>query len=276
MVATASTALQALGVAGGYVAAVRAPGVLLAAAGGGIPRGRDDPWEILGTSAGALFYPVALAQLGLLSLDPPGRVGDGTAARSTAGGAALAVIQVGLLYLGPLMHAALREARKGRGLAGAARAGLQKVSAVAADPRRWRDYVVAPVSEELCFRGCLVPLLQKNGACSPAAAGALAPVFFGAAHLHHATRLRREGGLTWRAAFTRVAFMFAYTTVFGWYACYLYIRTGGLAAPILAHALCNVLEVPDFPALARDSQRGALAVTTAAGVAVFAACLALP
>ena len=276
MGATAFAAVQALGVAGGYVAAVRAPGALLAAAGGGPPRGRDDPWEILGTSAGALLYPVALARLGLLSLDPPGRAGGDTAARSAAGDAALAVLQVGLLYLGPLAHAALREARKGRGLARAARAGLRQVGAAVADPRRWRDYVVAPVSEELCFRGCLVTLMQKNGACGPAAAGALAPVFFGAAHLHHAARLRREGGLTWRAAFARVAFMFAYTTVFGWYACFLYIRTGRLAAPILAHALCNILEVPDFSALSGDPHRGALGVATAAGVAAFAACLALP
>ena len=265
-------AARGLAVTGGFVAGVRAPGGLLAALSGAPPRARDDPLEILLRSAGALLFSAALVGFGLLSLAPRGSTELGGV--GTAAGAVLALAQVGSLYLGPFMHGALLEARRGRGFGHATRARLRQVRTRAADPRLWRDCVVAPVSEELCFRGCLPQLLQWDGAFGEASAGALAPVLFGAAHLPHVLRFRREEGLSWGAAFGRVAFMFAYTTAFGWYSAYLLRRTGGLAVPIMAHSLCNALGVPDFSYLTLDSQRGFLRAATVAGVAAFV-CLVL-
>ena len=266
-------AARGLAVTGGFVAGVRAPGGLLVALSGSPPLARDDPLEILLRSAGALLFSAALVRFGLLNLAPRGsteRGGIGTTA-----GAALALAQVGALYLGPFLHGALLEARRGRGFGQATRARLRQVRARAGDPRLWRDCIVAPVSEELCFRGCLPQLLQWDGAFGEASAGALAPVLFGLAHLPHVLRFRREEGLSWGTAFGRVAFMFAYTTAFGWYSAYLVWRTGGLAVPIMAHSLCNAIGVPDFSYLTLDSRRGVLRAATLAGIAGFAASLVL-
>jgi len=38
----------------------------------------------------------------------------------------------------------------------------------------------------------------------------------------------------------------AYTTLFGAYASFLLLRTGHLTAAFVAHAFCNVMEVPDL------------------------------
>ncbi|KAJ3170372.1 hypothetical protein HDU88_009001 [Geranomyces variabilis] len=78
------------------------------------------------------------------------------------------------------------------------------------------------------------------------------PLFFGLAHLHHGYAAYKTlgGG---RHAFIRVAasaaFQLAYTTLFGWFATFLLLRTGHLAAPIASHMFCNVMGFPDLDAV---------------------------
>lgn len=45
-------------------------------------------------------------------------------------------------------------------------------------------------------------------------------------------------------ALLRSLFQFSYTTVFGWYAAFVYLRTGSLIAVILAHSFCNWCGLP--------------------------------
>jgi prenyl protein peptidase len=103
--------------------------------------------------------------------------------------------------------------------------------------RSWlfcRNFVVAPLTEELVFRCCLMALLQP--ALGTAGAAWLAPLFFGVAHLHHL-----YGGETPAL----VAAQFAYTTVFGWLAALVFTRTRSAPAVIVAHAFCNFMGFPD-------------------------------
>lgn len=44
----------------------------------------------------------------------------------------------------------------------------------------------------------------------------------------------------------RSLFQFGYTTLFGAYAIFLYLRTGSLLAVILVHAFCNWMGLPRF------------------------------
>jgi prenyl protein peptidase len=67
----------------------------------------------------------------------------------------------------------------------------------------------------------------------------------------------------------QVLFMFAYTTLFGMYATWLFLETQHLAAPVAAHALCNFLRIPDFPGMQRSRHRHFLQLLTLAGVAAF-------
>lgn len=65
----------------------------------------------------------------------------------------------------------------------------------------------------------------------------------------------------------RVLFTAAYTSVFGCLATFLLLVTGNLAAPIAAHAACNVLGFPDFGSMAQHPWRRLIGAATLGGVA---------
>lgn len=64
-------------------------------------------------------------------------------------------------------------------------------------------------------------------------------------------------------------FQFTYTSIFGWYATYLFLRTGHIAAPILAHAICNMFGFPPFGEMSKHPQRIIIYLCVVAGLAVF-------
>lgn len=65
-----------------------------------------------------------------------------------------------------------------------------------------------------------------------------------------------------------VGVQFSYTTLFGTYAAFLFLRTGHLAAPVAAHIFCNVMGFPDFGELVRQSgwRRAVLAASFLLGL----------
>ncbi|GLC37883.1 hypothetical protein PLESTB_001506400 [Pleodorina starrii] len=131
-----------------------------------------------------------------------------------------------------------------------------------------RNLVVAPLAEEFVFRACMVPLLMLEGVRSRVVVLAT-PLFFGAAHLHHVADLVRHQGFSVRRAALMVGFQMLYTTVFGWLATYLFLRTGHLAAPVAAHAFCNWAGFPPFGDMAAHPRGPLLLATTAAGLVAF-------
>jgi len=108
----------------------------------------------------------------------------------------------------------------------------------------WRNYVVGPVSEEIIFRSVIISLhlLAKMSATRIVF---LSPLYFGIAHVHHCYEfhLTHPDTPVSTALLTSV-FQFGYTTVFGWWAAFLYLRTGSLLAVILAHSFCNWCGLP--------------------------------
>lgn len=71
------------------------------------------------------------------------------------------------------------------------------------------------------------------------------PLYFGIAHIHHFYEFRLTHPDTpIPAILFRSIFQFAYTTVFGWFAAFLYLRTGSLPAVILVHSFCNWCGLP--------------------------------
>lgn len=122
---------------------------------------------------------------------------------------------------------------------------------------RWgaiRDYVVAPFAEEVVFRGCMVcPLLSAG--LRPPMATAVAPLFFGTAHVHHAYVKLRDGGSVANVVISTIV-QFAYTTLFGMYAAHAFLRTGSTPAVIFCHSFCNVMGLPDLSFMVPPSQGG--------------------
>lgn len=110
-----------------------------------------------------------------------------------------------------------------------------------------RTLVVAPFSEEFVFRACSLPVLLCAG-FSPCSTLAIAPLFFGTAHLHHGMELLRAGCRPLQVAVS-VTFQLAYTSLFGAFACFVLLRTSQLSTLIIVHAVCNSFGFPDFPSL---------------------------
>ncbi|KAL3628299.1 hypothetical protein CASFOL_027345 [Castilleja foliolosa] len=109
--------------------------------------------------------------------------------------------------------------------------------------KSWRNYVVAPVTEELVFRACMIPLLLCGG-FSTYTVIFLSPIFFSLAHLNHLMELCLQKNCSFLKACQVVGFQLGYTVIFGAYASFLLVRTGHLAAPLVAHIFCNFMGLP--------------------------------
>jgi prenyl protein peptidase len=125
----------------------------------------------------------------------------------------------------------------------------------------WRNYVAVcpvvflnqgaflihfqgPFTEEVMFRSAIVPL-HLLAHVSPGRIVFIAPLYFGIAHVHHFYEFRLTHPDTPAlAALLRSLFQFGYTTVFGWYATFVYLRTGSLVAVIVVHSFCNWCGLP--------------------------------
>jgi prenyl protein peptidase len=134
-----------------------------------------------------------------------------------------------------------------------------------------RNQVVAPVTEELVFRACMVPALLSTGMTDTSVC-LTAPLFFGIAHVHHGIlRLRQGYSLTFVSVATLV--QFCYTSIFGAYVSYVYLRTGSIGAVVFCHSLCNAMGLPNVSFLQSNSplyaSRGLLLAALAIGLVAF-------
>ncbi|OWR43981.1 CAAX prenyl protease 2 [Danaus plexippus] len=106
-----------------------------------------------------------------------------------------------------------------------------------------RNHIMAPLSEEWVFRSCMMPILCQ--CLKPYKAVYIAPLFFGVAHFHHLFEQMSRGVPVMSALFVSL-FQFSFTTVFGAYSTYLFLRTGHFFAPLIAHIFCNHMGFPNF------------------------------
>lgn len=111
-----------------------------------------------------------------------------------------------------------------------------------------RNYWIAPVTEEIVFRACVLSIYHLSGA-SKKYMIYFAPLTFGLAHIHHAWDTYNRYGRTWaaaRRALSLSTFQLCYTTLFGMYVSYLFLRTGSILPPITAHIWCNIMGIPEI------------------------------
>ncbi|KAJ0949887.1 putative CPBP intramembrane metalloprotease [Helianthus annuus] len=109
----------------------------------------------------------------------------------------------------------------------------------------WRMYIVAPVTEELVFRGCMISLLLCGGFKAYTVI-LLSPVLFSLAHLNHLLEYYMQQNTSLLKASMVVGFQLGYTVIFGSYASFLFVRTGHIAAPLVSHMFCNIMGLPAF------------------------------
>lgn len=103
-----------------------------------------------------------------------------------------------------------------------------------------------PVTEEVLFRSASVPLLLLSQT-SNSTIIFLTPIIFGMAHVHHFYEFRISHPHTPVVrALLRSLLQFTYTTLFGGYATFIFLRSGSLLSVILVHAFCNWMGFPRF------------------------------
>jgi prenyl protein peptidase len=108
----------------------------------------------------------------------------------------------------------------------------------------FRNYIAGPLTEELLFRSTIIPIhLLAN--TTPTKIIFLTPLYFGIAHIHHFYEFTLTHPYTpILPALLRSLFQLTYTTLFGWYAAFLYLRTGSLVTVVLVHSFCNWCGLP--------------------------------
>lgn len=129
-----------------------------------------------------------------------------------------------------------------------------------------RNLVVGPVTEEWVFRACMCPLLF--GAGLPDVANVFTSAFiFGCAHVHHI--------FDSDVNYLTVAVQFTYTSLFGAYSSYLFLRTGHLLGPLVAHIFCNFMGLPAFARVPNHRYRRTLTAAFVLGLGSFIALTTL-
>ncbi|KAH8689658.1 CaaX prenyl proteinase Rce1 [Talaromyces proteolyticus] len=143
-----------------------------------------------------------------------------------------------ILFSGPLFERGIVERDWMLGIRGAA---------IAESLRSWigfRNFVAGPITEEVIFRSIIISL-HLLAKMTPTRIVFISPLYFGIAHVHHFYEFRLTHPDTpVIAAVLRSLFQFAFTTVFGWFAAFVYLRTGSLPAVILVHSFCNWCGLP--------------------------------
>ncbi|XP_075343438.1 CAAX prenyl protease 2-like [Odontesthes bonariensis] len=171
-----------------------------------------------------------------------------------------------VFYLGPLVHCAIDNPD-------GFTVDLQSVLDVESwklcvrDAVWLRNQLVAPVTEELVFRGAMLPMLVP--CTGPTAAVFTAPLFFGVAHFHHIIEQRRLGKDSMSIILLVAGMQFLYTTVFGAFTAFVFLRTGHVVGPVLCHSFCNSQGLPDLSSALHHPQHSALLFSYLMGVLLF-------
>ncbi|KAL0629827.1 CAAX prenyl protease 2 [Plecturocebus cupreus] len=171
-----------------------------------------------------------------------------------------------ILFLGPLMQLSMDcpcDLADGLKVVLAPRSWARCLT----DMRWLRNQVIAPLTEELVFRACMLPMLAPCMGLGPAVF--TCPLFFGVAHFHHIIEQLRFRHSSVGNIFLSAAFQFSYTAVFGAYTAFLFIRTGHLIGPVLCHSFCNYMGFPAVCAALEHPQRRPLLAGYALGVGLF-------
>ncbi|XP_044077864.1 CAAX prenyl protease 2-like isoform X3 [Siniperca chuatsi] len=130
-----------------------------------------------------------------------------------------------------------------------------------------RNQLVAPVTEELVFRGAMLPMLVP--CTGPTTAIFMAPLLFGVAHFHHIIEQWHLHKDSMSVILLVSGMQFLYTTVFGAFTAFIFMRTGHVVGPVLCHSFCNSKGLPDISSALQHPQRSALLFSYLMGLLLF-------
>ena len=114
-----------------------------------------------------------------------------------------------------------------------------------------RNYVVAPISEEIIFRGIIIEMIRP--CLSNTALILVSSLLFSVCHLHHylfqSMNGMGNGPQDNKILLTNSICQMCFTFLFALYASSLYLKTNYILSPIVLHSMCNIFGFPDFETL---------------------------
>ena len=131
-----------------------------------------------------------------------------------------------------------------------------------------RDLIVAPWTEELCFRAGLISYMAITDHPDWYILW-FSPMVFGFSHVHHMYDLVYHKKLHINSAFFVLLVQFAYTTLFGWFAALIFLKSGSIMAVTVAHAWCNLFGFPRFSDILYYKYRKVVIFAYISGIAAF-------
>ncbi|KAI0440844.1 CaaX protease [Xylaria telfairii] len=207
---------------------------------------RDAPSVIRARVASVSLTCVVCSLITFVILTSQGRATNGEALHSMGywplglAEAGRSLLLTAILFSGPLYETLIVDGEWRRWFS------LQPVSGLFSEWIRWRNIVAGPFTEEVLFRSASVPLMLI-AQTSVARTIFLSPVIFGLAHFHHFYEFRvthpHEPVVM---GLLRSLLQLSYTSLFGAYATFLFLRTGSLLAIFVVHAFCNIMGLPRF------------------------------
>ncbi|CCE64528.1 hypothetical protein TPHA_0I00210 [Tetrapisispora phaffii CBS 4417] len=122
----------------------------------------------------------------------------------------------------------------------------------------FRNYVFAPVTEELFYTSMLITTYLSFNTKSDSSFKEYlweTPLYFGLAHIHHAYEEMQTGTNTLPSIMLSTLFQLTYTTLFGSLTNYTFLCTGGnLWACIALHSFCNFMGFPQSSKVSQHYQ----------------------
>ncbi|EAY04842.1 Clan U, family U48, CaaX prenyl peptidase 2-like [Trichomonas vaginalis G3] len=103
------------------------------------------------------------------------------------------------------------------------------------------DVIIAPALEELLYRYAGGNLWLKAN-ISDLKVIFLSPLIFGVAHFHHFFELHGP----WQKRLIKCIIQVGFTSLFGFWTTFCWIKTHGLLTCMILHGFCNYMQFPDF------------------------------
>lgn len=145
-----------------------------------------------------------------------------------------------ILFLGPLFEEAIVDGRWRDWIY------LRDLNAIIGSWIGWRNLVAGPITEEILFRSTSIPLLLLSETPQTTIIY-ITPLIFGLAHIHHFYEyIVSHPHSPILPGVLRSLFQLSYTTLFGAYTTFIYLRNGSLISVILIHIFCNWKGLPRF------------------------------
>ncbi|KAA1120152.1 hypothetical protein PGT21_037209 [Puccinia graminis f. sp. tritici] len=183
------------------------------------------------------------------------------------------VILTAILYLGAIYTDVVLEPKTRTGEEGPSSGRLNEIINIYVV----RALILGPLYEEIVFRGCILAfhsLVSPADQLSKTKLIFSTPLWFGFAHVHGVWETYRTLGGGKKAlmiATIQSTFQFIYTTIFGWYAAFVFLRTGSVISATLCHSFCNYMGLPPiFESMKRfPNKRIAIAFYYVVGMGAF-------